>query len=691
MSFKMLLVGAQARCMLLRSSNFIFGRSVVFRSNVMEFKLAIPRRIGKERKGFKPSLCLKSIAKNSVSGLLLFSLFPDVKCDSSSFPTIINDIDNTSEETREEYLLNQSERERAGNLKRRITINCSLLRKTLDIVYSVYDSITIVIRLMHLAVIFMPVIAGSPIMLFGKRHLELHNERTGAILWYKLLVTNMELAGPTFIKLGQWAASRTDMFPRQMCVELSKLHSNVKAHKLSFTKKEIEKAFNGTKFEDIFDEFINEPLGIGAIAQVYKAKLSKHLLEKLPEKERNDGWVAVKVLHPNVESSVHRDLQIMKFFAAAIDIIPTMEWLSLPDEVKMFDQMMKLQMDLRIESTNLSIFRENFMSRSRVHFPVSYSSLIPNNSSRRVLVEEYIPAVPMNKLLSLPAENRLSIEEDVADVVLNAFLNMLLIDNFVHADLHPGNIMVRLVKVPKFQDSFRHQTGTSSLVWGKNISYDVEDTNKVTSDLMAISDPKEFRRHLSQLSEAGYKPEVVFLDAGLVTELNATNRKNFIDLFTAIAEFDGYRAGELMVQRSRTPETVIEPEVFALRIQHLVLAVKAKTFTLGKIKIGDILNEVLTMVQRYHVRMEGDFVNVVLSILLLEGIGRQLDPNLDFLSRSLPILRRLGAQSSSNVLKDQSLAPMLKVWVALEAREFVTGSAQDIVRLVHYDRLCPNI
>ena len=87
-----------------------------------------------------------------------------------------------------------------------------------------------------------------------------------------------------------------------------------------------------------------------------------------------------------------------------------------------------------------------------------------------------------------------------------------------------------------------------------------------------------------------------------------------------------------MVERCRQPSAVIDEEVFALRMQHLVLSVKSRTFALGNIKIGDILNEVLSMVRGHHVRLEGDFVNVVLSILLLEGIGRSLDPNLDLFS-----------------------------------------------------------
>ncbi len=62
---------------------------------------------------------------------------------------------------------------------------------------------------------------------------------------------------------------------------------------------------------------------------------------------------------------------------------------------------------------------------------------------------------------------------------------------------------------------------------------------------------------------------------------------------------------------------------------------------LGSVRIGDILQQVLAMVRRHHVRLEGDFVNVVISTLLLEGIGRSLNPQLDLLSSSLPILRQL--------------------------------------------------
>ncbi|KAK9369988.1 ABC1 family-domain-containing protein [Lipomyces kononenkoae] len=626
-----------------------------------------------------------TITRNSLLSLLVLLFFDEVKCE-DYFPSLdqVNERSNDYE-TREDYLLSVSDEVQP------LPVNNAILKRVYVIVHSIKNSVATWCRFLNLVVIFVPVIAGSPAILFGHRISDSENETTGALWWYKLLTRSMERAGPTFIKLGQWAASRTDIFPKRMCEEMSKLHSRVKAHSLAYSKRAVVAAFHGEKFENIFEEFIEQPLGIGAIAQVYRARLSPNILINVPPRDRDNVWVAVKVLHPGVENRVHLDLQIMTFFARVLNWIPTLEWLSLPDEVEKFGEMMRQQLDLRIESMNLAIFRQNFTHRDGIHFPVSYSALLPNMNSRRVLIEEYVPAIPMAKLLQLPPEGRVQVEQEIADMGLNAFLNMLLIDNFVHADLHPGNIMVRFVKVPKLRERLKHQDQTLSHFWNRDTSYDVEATNRITDSLESLNDPAEFRDELARLDKEGYRPQVVFLDAGLVTELNDKNRRNFLDLFTAIAVFDGYRAGELMCERSRTPATVIDSEVFALKMQRLLLSIKSKTFSLGNIKISDVLNEVLTMVRKHHVRMEGDFVNVVISVLLLEGIGRQLDPNLDIFSSALPILRRLGAQSSPQMLKDQSLQPMLKVWVALEARQFVTGSAQDIKRLIRYDILCPNI
>lgn len=422
---------------------------------------------------------------------------------------------------------------------------------------------------------------------------------------------------------------------------MSSLHSNAPAHSLHQTKHTICKAFNGLPFEEIFEEFQDEPLGVGAIAQVYKAKLKPSLAVSegemgdtptLGEKVRKNvdvlvksspqrvpsSYVAIKVQHPRVEQMIHRDLRIMSFFAHMINAIPTMQWLSFPDEVQQFGEMMKLQLDLRIEATNLVMFRKKFNSRTTAWFPYPYLEY----STREVLVEEFAQGIPLATFLDIGGG---VYQHDIANEGLDAFLHMLLIDNFVHADLHPGNIMVRFYRPSELDLSLRACEAPTRA--------EVDVTEAVLKRLRPHINSPDWNIALAQLNEEGYRPQLIFIDTGLVTQLNDKNRRNFLDLFRAIAEFDGYRAGQLMVERCRTPEEVIDPEVFALKMQHLVLNIKSRTFALGSVKIGDILSEVLTMVRGHHVRFEGDFVNVVISCLLLEGIGRSLNPNLDLFKR----------------------------------------------------------
>ena len=342
-----------------------------------------------------------------------------------------------------------------------------------------------------------------------------------------------------------------------------------------------------------------------------------------------------------------------------------MQWLSLPEEVQVFGSMMRQQLDLQNEADNLATFEANFSPRKA---PVNFPRPLKVWSSKNVLVEEHMNAVPLEFFLRNGGG---SFDEQIATAGLDAFLvslklpmcwsyiffspqHMLLLDNFVHADLHPGNIMIKFSKPPTTlmlleniyayffakppTDELGHPTSPM-------ISADYSDSDSIVTRLRSMKDfPDLWHEELDKLHGKGYVPEIVFIDAGLVTCLDETNRQNFLDLFRAIAEFDGYKAGQLMVERSRSPELAINTEMFALKMQNLVLSVKRKSFSLGQIKISDILTEVLKNVREHHVKMEGDFINTVISTLLLEGIGRRLDPDLDLFSSALPILRKLGGQ-----------------------------------------------
>ncbi|KAH9997697.1 hypothetical protein BJV74DRAFT_825975 [Russula compacta] len=558
----------------------------------------------------------------------------------------------------------------------------------------IWEPILTARRFIHLFFLFVPVIISSPMLLVG--------DRWGAVWWYNYLVAQMDRAGPTFIKLAQWAASRADLFPTYCG----------RPHALAHTKRVIERVFQ-RPFGEVFEEFDETPIGSGAIAQVYRATMKQDLLPPsyfdpkrtqkkgpgalapviLPESKPSvpTAAVAIKVLHPRVAKLIERDLTIMSFFAHLITLFPGMQWVSLPEEVEVFGRMMYEQLDLRKEADNLVTFERNFMTRQA---PVTFPRPLQIWSTTDLLVEEYQTAVPLELFMKNGGG---PYDDQLAELGLDAFLNMLLLDNFVHSDLHPGNIMV---KFSRSTTSLVLKTLWSSFFTDHtdNLSNDPAslESNAIVSDLKSLSpSPIAWQDKLQSLFHDGYLPELVFIDAGLVTTLNAKNRQNFLELFHAVAEFDGYRAGQLMVERCRAPHLVVEKETFALKMQHIVLNVKRKTFSLGKIKISDILKDVLKAVRQHHVKMEGDFINTVISILLLEGIGKQLDPKLDLFKSALPILRQLGREMTTqeNVasLPDGHFASLLKLWVLLEARELASAAFVNADDLIRYDWLSPSI
>ena len=174
----------------------------------------------------------------------------------------------------------------------------------------------------------------------------------------------------------------------------------------------------------------------------------------------------------------------------------------------------------------------------------------------------------------------------LANIGVNAFLKMVLIDNFVHGDLHPGNILVR------------------------------HEGNHATDDAL----------------------QLVFLDAGLVVELTERDRKNFLQVFKAVAERNGRLVGQLMLEQAKY-ENCPDHEKFISGMEEIVNIVD--TFNLGEIDIGTVLRNVLNLVRENQVQVDSSFTTLVLSIVLLEGLGRQLNPDLDIFKAALPMLIEL--------------------------------------------------
>lgn len=579
----------------------------------------------------------------------------------------------------------------------------------------------VLLRLIYLSFNFLPVLIYFPTCFVGDEKTK--NRRFNS--FYNYLTYRIELAGPTFVKLGQWAATRADLFPKEFCEVLSKLHSRVNPHPISYTRKLFQECFPGLTLEDVFDEFLEKPIGVGAMAQVYRAKLKKDLVyQDLPNindqllapacqlPPLHNGYVAVKVLHPRARKSVERDLIILSILASVVTtLVPTLQWVSLQEEVKTFSKMMHEQLDLITEANNLTKLRHNFRTQKEVKFPRPILPLV----SESILVEKFEHGVPLKKFMDLGEDGVFN--QDIAAVGLNSFLKMLLLDNFIHADLHPGNIMVKFYRPSKdgwfnklrsiLDYTFRHQSiedifnkiraeypGDFEVSLSKEgVPSDGEgeadiESNLISNYLTSLT-KDQFKEVLNDLYTISFYPQFIFLDAGLVTTLDDINRINFIDLFKSVAEFDGKKSGELIIDRSSRPEQVTNREEFVAKMSSLILHLRSSAFKLSSVDISSLLGNVFSMVRNHRVKLEGEFVNVVMSIMILEGVGRTLDPELDLFREALPLLRSLGTSSitpaSTNPPMHMSDGPFwfIKIWFGLEARQILFNTTSPVSELRH--------
>jgi aarF domain-containing kinase len=150
--------------------------------------------------------------------------------------------------------------------------------------------------------------------------------------------------------------------------------------------KSIFLASYGPLWNDFIEILDEAPIGVGAIAQVYRGRL-----------KNIDQEVAIKTLHPGVELCILMDLIIMDKVAKLVSYIPGVEWLSLVEEVYTFGHMMRCQTDLRVEAQNLFKFRKQFRNIETIGFPKVYDDFVHKN----VLVEEYISGISINTFLQL--------------------------------------------------------------------------------------------------------------------------------------------------------------------------------------------------------------------------------------------------------------------------------------------------
>lgn len=295
------------------------------------------------------------------------------------------------------------------------------------LVYSFLEGFILFLRAIYLAILFSPCIAMAPFVdslgvEFRKR-------------WLHIVHLTLEKAGPAFIKWGQWAATRPDLFPRDLCSELAKLHSNAPAHGFAFTKNSIERAF-GRNLHQIFENFDEKPVASGSVAQVHRATLKY----RYPGQPIKPVVVAVKVRHPGVGETIRRDFMIINFVAKVSRLIPALKWLRLDESIQQFGVFMMSQVDLSREAAHLSRFIYNFRRWKDVSFPKPLYPLVHPS----VLVETYEQGESVLHYVE-ELEGHEQIKSALARIGTHALLKMLLVPYILFATLFPFSFTVLVI------------------------------------------------------------------------------------------------------------------------------------------------------------------------------------------------------------------------------------------------------
>mmetsp|Transcript_13740 Transcript_13740/g.44017 ORF Transcript_13740/g.44017 Transcript_13740/m.44017 type:complete len:315 (+) Transcript_13740:1165-2109(+) len=263
-----------------------------------------------------------------------------------------------------------------------------------------------------------------------------------------------------------------------------------------------------------------------------------------------------------------------------------------------FTEILLRQLDLRREADNLRRFRANFARAGGGPPPVDFPEPLGEYVARAVLVESWVDGVPMVEWaagLAETAEER----QQLCNTGIDAFCEMLFVHNFVHGDLHPGNVLVT--------------------------------------------------------TTADGSPRLAFLDAGIVVSYSEFDHGMLIDILGHFLNYEGYEGGALMIEQTAAQSDVSDAHGFCTKIGEMVnFARDTPTFF---DQVGTSISMICNAACDHRVRVHAGFISIALSVKVVEGIVIQVDPAAVVAPRAKAVVMRESLKRKGRALLGRTARP----------------------------------
>ena len=376
------------------------------------------------------------------------------------------------------------------------------------------------------------------------------------------LSKTLKKLGPTWIKLGQFLSTRPDIIGKDLSDKLKKLQDKVEPFTITKAKEILQKEFK-EDYEDIFIEIMPSEAA-ASIAQVHKGKVKLN-------NEKYD--VAVKILRPNIEREIKRDLR--NFFVTAKIMerfSKEAKRLRLVEVIKTLVESLSMEIDLRLEAAAQSEIRENIINDDYFSVPDVYWDLTRKN----ILISDWVDAIPAKDMNKITEEG--FNKKKIGKNILKTFLTTSIRDGLFHADMHQGNLFIE----------------------------------------------KE--------------EKIIAVDFGIVGHLDFESKQYLNNILLGFINRDYDKIANVHFEAGYVPETE-DKKKFAQALRSIGEPIQGKEA--NDISIGNLLTQLFEITNQFNMKTQPQLLLLQKTMVVVEGVAREYDPNLNIWTESEPILNEL--------------------------------------------------